>query len=168
MKKLWPAIVAALMLAAGACSLAPAPVPVLGAPADLRHLAGDWGGDYQGSATGRSGSIVFHLTASSDTASGDVVMIPRQARGPGAGQAPAMGIPVPRTGEVLSIAFVRASGDTVSGRLRPYHDPECDCMLNTTFEGRIHGDVIEGRYTSMRAEGGPTQTGTWKVKRKKP
>lgn len=167
MKNVWPAFVALLMLAAGGCSQAPVPVPVVGAPADIRMLDGEWGGDYQGATTGRSGSIVFRLTANSDTASGDVVMIPREARGAGPAQSPAVGIPVPRAGEVLSIAFVRAAGDTVSGRLRPYRDPECDCMLNTTFEGRVHGDVIEGRYTSMRGEGGPIQTGTWKVTRKK-
>ncbi len=155
-------------LIAGACTHAPAPVPVIGSPADLRALAGDWGGEYEGTSTGRSGSIVFRLTAASDSASGDVVMIPREAGVASPQQSPSVGIPVPRIGSVLSIAFVRAAGDTVSGRLVPYLDPDCDCTLTTTFIGRMHGDVIEGRYTSRRENGGPTQTGTWKVTRKKP
>lgn len=111
---------------------------------------------------------MFRLEAGADTAYGDVVMIPRQRRESRLPvQDPSTGLPTPRTVEVLTIAFVRATDGGLSGRLTPYRDPECDCVLDTRFQGRIRGDVIEGTYTSTPAAGGPTQNGTWKVTRKK-
>jgi hypothetical protein len=161
------AIVVVALVAAG-CSSAPTPVPMAGAPTDIRQMAGEWGGEYQGDTNGRSGSIIFQLAAGADTAYGDVVMISHQrrpARLPE--QDPSAGLPLPRTPEVLTIAFVRATGGGLEGRLRPYRDPDCDCLLDTRFQGRIHGDVIEGTYSSQPQGGGPTQSGTWKVKKKK-
>jgi hypothetical protein len=161
--------VLAWALAGFGCSGAPAPVPVVGAPSDLGQLSGEWGGEYRGESTGRSGSIVFKLSAGADTAFGDVVMIPRQ-RNPQhlPVQDPSVGLPIARGAEVLSIAFVRAAGGGVSGRLNPYREPECDCVLITRFEGHLRGDTIEGTYTSQRVDGGDLQTGVWKVARKKP
>ena len=157
-----------LALVVGGCSTAPAPVPVVGTPADLGQLAGEWGGDYHGETSGRSGSIVFKLAAGADSAVGDVVMIPRERREQRLPvQDPSAGLPTSRAPEVLSIAFVRAAGGGVSGRLKPYRDPDCDCMIITRFEGRIRGDVIEGTFTSTHVERHDTQTGTWKVTRKK-
>jgi len=162
-------ILAALALAAAGCSGTPGPVPVVGAPADLGRLAGEWGGDYRGETSGRTGSIVFKLTAGADTALGDVVMIPRERRPERLPtQDPSVGLPIARTPEVLSIAFVRAAGGGVSGRLVPYRDPGCDCLVVTRFEGQIHGDTIEGTFTTRSVEGGEPQTGVWKVKRKRP
>ena len=160
-------MVIALVLAG--CSTAPAPVPVVGTPADLGALAGEWGGAYQGQTSGRSGSIVFKLAAGADTAYGDVVMIAHQRRESRLPvQDPSAGLPIARTPEVLSIAFVRAAGGGVSGRLIPYRDPECDCLVDTRFEGRLRGNVIEGTFWSRHIERGEIQTGTWKVTRKKP
>jgi hypothetical protein len=159
-------VLAVLLPVIGACATAPTPVPVSGDAASLRQLAGEWGGDYRGQT--RSGSIVFRLEAGADTAYGDVVMIPRQRRESRLPvQDPSIGLPTPRTVEVLTIAFVRATDGGLNGRLTPYRDPECDCVLDTRFQGRIRGDVIEGTYTSTPAAGGTTQNGTWKVTRKK-
>jgi hypothetical protein len=161
-------IVLTLSLTIIGCSSAPAPVPVVGAPQDLRQMTGEWGGEYQGETSGRSGSIIFQLAAGADTAYGDVVMISHQrsaSRMPE--QDPSAGLPMARTPDVLSIAFIRADGGGVHGRLAPYRDPDCGCELDTRFEGRIHGDVMEGTYTSRPVDGGKEQVGTWKVKRKK-
>jgi hypothetical protein len=168
MKAVAKGCLAALALVVGGCSTAPAPVPVVGAPADLSRLAGEWGGEYQGQTSGRSGSIVFKLAAGADTAFGDVVMIPRERRESRLPvQDPSAGLPIARTPEVLSISFVRATDGGLSGRLTPYRDPDCDCLLITRFQGRFRGDLIEGTFTSTPADGGAMQTGTWKVKRKK-
>ena len=169
MRSVAVAVLAVLTMTLAACATVPTPVPVVGTPADLGRLTGEWGGEYQGQTSGRSGSIVFKLAAGADTAFGDVVMIPRERRASRLPvQDPSAGLPTPRTLEVLSIAFVRAADGGLNGRLIPYRDPECDCLLITRFQGRIRGDVIEGTFTSTPAEGGTTQTGTWKVTRKKP
>ena len=54
------------------------------------------------------------------------------------------------------------------GRLIPYRDPECDCLVITHFEGRLRGDTIEGTFTRRHVEGSEIQTGVWKVTRKRP
>jgi len=160
--------IAVVALALAGCSSAPAPIPLAGSPADIRGMAGEWGGEYQGETSGRSGSIIFQLEAGTDTAFGDVVMISHQRRPARLPEAdPSAGLPIARTPEVLSIAFVRASGDSLEGRLKPYRDPDCACLLDTRFRGAIHGDVIEGTYTSQPMDGGRVQNGTWKVKKKK-
>ena len=66
--------------------------------------------------------------------------------------------------ELLSIRFVRAEGETVTGTLDPYWDPDCSCEVTTTFIGAIFGDRIAGTFTSMRTAG--RVSGTWKATRR--
>jgi len=154
-----------------ACSAAHQP-PVLmaGTALDMAALAGQWEGSYSSAATGRSGSISFTLSAGTDSAVGDVIMIPRgwgrplQAWDrPGSAGAPGT---QPRAA-VLTINFVRVAGGRVTGRLAPYADPESGAPLATTFEGQLAGDTIEGTYTTRGAGSGVPQTGQWKVTRHK-
>ena len=167
MKRMCLSACMALALAIAGCSGAPAPVPMVGAPAEIAQLAGEWGGNYRNDTNGRVGSIVFTLSAGADTAYGDVVMIPRERRAERMPtQDPSQGLPVSRAPEVLSIAFVRAAGGGVSGQLVPYRDPECDCRVTTRFQGHVHRNIIEGTFDSRHVEKNETQTGTWKVKRK--
>src|SRR5205814_1297055 len=65
-----------LSLALVACGASRSPVPLVGTSNDLSPLAGDWAGDYSSAASGRSGSISFTLRAATDSAFGDVTMIP--------------------------------------------------------------------------------------------
>ncbi|HJQ53022.1 MAG TPA: hypothetical protein VJ825_04170 [Gemmatimonadaceae bacterium] len=166
--QLW--VVVAGATAALACASKPTPISVAGDSGDRASLAGKWVGEYSSPSTGRSGSIVFNLSPSGDAANGDVVMIPR---GYGRALQPynvgntASGAGVQNTtpSQVLTIKLVRVSGDTVSGVLDAYRDPECDCPVQTTFVGRLNGDTIEGTFsTTGRPAAGP-QTGTWRVKR---
>src|SRR3989442_15893302 len=88
-----------LLPALAACGASRSPVPLVGAATDVAALAGEWVGDYSSVESGRSGSISFTLRAATDSAFGDVVMIPAglgrpppPARGEnmtGAAQAPA-------------------------------------------------------------------------------
>ena len=68
-------VVAALLLTVVACHYRPWPVRLEGRSSDLANLAGEWVGEYSGSQSGRSGSIIFRLAAGRDTAYGDVLMI---------------------------------------------------------------------------------------------
>lgn len=161
---------AAAVVAALACASRPTPVTVAGDVSDRASLAGKWVGEYTSTATGRSGSIVFNLSPSGDAANGDVVMVPREygkALQPYNVNNTAAGTGVQNAtpSQVLTIKLVRVSGDTVSGVLDPYRDPECDCPVVTTFTGRMTGDTIEGTFTTSGRQAAGPQTGTWRVNR---
>lgn len=158
----------ALACAALACASNPTPVTVAGAAADRASLAGKWSGEYNSPVTGRSGSIIFNLSSSGDAANGDVVMIPngygkalmRYERSTMTNTMQNAG-----TSQVLTIRLVRISGDSVSGVLDAYRDPQCDCPVETTFAGRLNGDEIDGTFTTRGSQAAGPQTGTWRVKR---
>jgi hypothetical protein len=166
MSKLLLTSLAAVTLA---CATKPTPITISGDTSDRASLAGKWSGEYQSSATGRSGSIVFNLSASGEAANGDVVMIPRdygKALVPySQAKAGATGMQSTSAPQVLTIKLVRVSGDTVSGVLDAYRDPQCDCPVETTFMGRVNGDTIDGTYSTRGTQANAPQTGTWRVKR---
>jgi hypothetical protein len=155
---------AALLVLAG-CAGKPSPVPVLGPASDVRALAGEWTGEYQSPETGRSGSITFKLAAGSDTAFGDVLMVPKGAFP----QATEPGTPDPRARanpQILTIRFVHVSDHQVSGTILPYLVPDCECWLETRFGGELSGNRITGDFVSHDADTGRLlQRGTWWAKR---
>ncbi|HEX9349572.1 MAG TPA: hypothetical protein VF919_18520 [Gemmatimonadales bacterium] len=162
-----PTLPTLLVLALTACGASRAPVPLVGASADVGALTGEWAGDYSSAESGRSGSISFTLRAAGDSAFGDVVMIPsawgrplvpwRGENATGANQQPAS--------TVLTIRFVRVEHGHVSGTLDPYADPQTGARLLTTFSGELNGNQITGTYTTRLTSGG-TQTGRWTVQRR--
>ena len=162
-----PTLPTLLVLALTACGASRAPVPLVGASADVGALTGEWAGDYSSAESGRSGSISFTLRAAGDSAFGDVVMIPsalgrrlvpwRGENATGANQQPAS--------TVLTIRFVRVEHGHVSGTLDPYADPQTGARLLTTFSGELNGNTITGTYTTRLTSGG-TQTGRWTVQRR--
>ena len=164
-----PIPLALALAAATGCAGQPAAVPVAGNVAGMDALSGRWEGSYHSTQTGRGGSIVFTLTAGTDSATGDVVMIPSGTNQPitreGAGRAPvnASGA-VPA---VLSIRFVRVEGGKVSGALDPYRAPDCDCVVSTTFVGDLTGDRIAGTFTTRGGQPGAPVTGEWEVRRRR-
>jgi hypothetical protein len=155
-----------------ACATKPTPVTVTGDPADKASLAGRWSGEYQSASTGRSGSIVFNLSSTGEAASGDVIMIPRgygkalerfdQTGVSGVSGASSQNT---NTSQVLTIKLVKVSGDTVSGVLDAYRDPECNCAVETTFTGKLNGDAIDGTFATRGSQSNAPQTGTWRVRR---
>jgi len=162
-----PTLPTLFVLALTACGASRAPVPLVGASADVGALTGEWAGDYSSAESGRSGSITFTLRAAGDSAFGDVVMIPsawgrplvpwRGENATGANQQPAS--------TVLTIRFVRVEHGHVSGTLDPYADPQTGARLLTTFSGELNGNQITGTYTTRLTSGG-TQTGRWTVQRR--
>lgn len=161
---------AALAAAAAACASTREPrVPVSISPADLSRLGGEWTGEYASAATGRSGSIVFHLTADVDSAHGDVIMVPRSTGVPlrravytGGDVQPQQ----PQQATELTIRFARFEGDRVTGMMDPYTDPGCNCPVVTRFEGTVRGNRIEGTFTTSGSPAGQAATGTWSVERR--
>lgn len=148
-----------------ACATAPSPFPVTASPDDLRALAGEWHGEYGGSTTGRTGSVFFEIEPGTDTAHGDVVMLPQRANIPPS-QAERLTMQSVRAlAQVLTIRFMRIEGGSLSGSLDPYRDPDCNCTVVTTFVGRLSSpSTIEGTFTTQ-GTGIPTRAGWWRASR---
>jgi hypothetical protein len=150
-----------LAFAAG-CIWQGTPVPVTG---DTRWLEGSWDGTYWGGERGRSGTITFRLKAGTDSAWGDVVMLPPQnefTRPPGAPE----GMRTMREpAHLLRISFVRCEDGEVTGRLDPYQDPDTGERVHTTFEGRLEGKVFKGTFVSYYPGTGTRVNGKWEVKK---
>jgi hypothetical protein len=156
-----------LVCALAACASVPAKTPVTGNAAAIDQLAGEWEGLYTSDETGRSGTIAFRLRAGSDTAEGDVVMTSREAMDAATSGVHQSRVSSSTASEVLTIRFVFVSDGEVRGVLNPYRDPDCRCILTTTFRGMLRGNVIEGSFIS-EGEGIhhlPTK-GRWRVVRK--
>jgi hypothetical protein len=162
-------LVASFALMLMSCgSTEPWPVPVRGNPADLVAIAGEWSGAYDSHASGRSGSITFHLTEDPGGAHGDVLMVPKQefVRGDEGRSAHDEALRGPR---VLAIEFVRIAAGEISGRIAPYPDPESPgATLETHFAGHLDGESIEGTFVTYSDQGVSPRRGTWRVRRKLP
>lgn len=157
--------IALLPAALTACGASRAPVPLVGTSSDVSTLAGDWTGDYSGES-GRSGSISFSLKSATDSAFGDVVMVPTGLGRPLTRWQPDSTSPGTQAAasQVLTIRFVRVEGGNINGTIAPYADPLTGARLLTTFTGELKGNTISGTYTTQ-LPGGGTQAGRWSVQR---
>jgi hypothetical protein len=159
-------LAAAAVLVAG-CHYRPTPVPLAGDRSSIAALAGEWTGTYQGTQSGRTGSIAFIIQVSGDSAFGDVLMetppgMPaiRPADDPVAHRIHARG------SQLLAVRFVDIIGGDIEGALEPYSAPDCDCTVTTVFNGRTLGDTIRGTFLTRGQLIAP-QAGVWAVMRKK-
>lgn len=156
-------ITVAVMLGAG-CTYQGTPVPVVG---DTQLLEGEWDGTYSSEQVGRSGSIQFQLKAGTDSAYGDVLMIPARMEEV---QLPTVAF-VPgqfrKTPHLLKISFVRCEGGDVTGRIDPYVDPDTGEQIYTTFEGRLRGKEFQGTFSTYYPGSSRALTGKWLVTRRK-
>lgn len=157
----------ALMAICAGCASAPIPVSLVGPQNDIAQLAGEWSGSYRGEDSHRTGSIRLRLAAGDTVAYGDVVMIPREYEQQTWDRAMTTTLaPAPR---LLQITFVRIADGRVSGVLDPYMDPDCDCLVLTTFTGQFtRRHTIEGTFTTRIAGTPYVNVGRWEVKRRNP
>jgi hypothetical protein len=139
-----------LVMLAGACGPVAPPVNVQGADLDISIMAGHWEGTYEGIDSGRKGTIQFDLTVGSRMAEGKVVMNAAD----------------PAKATTLRIKFVAFGKREVSGKIEPYLDPSCKCMVDTEFVGTPAGKTISGTFTTKPQGGTQVAKGKWEVKRK--
>jgi hypothetical protein len=150
----------------GCASSEPDAVPGVGDPAELARLAGEWSGHYDSAATGRGGSIVFHLPVDGP-GHGDVVMVPlprmiqkdTRAR---RGRADIVSSPT-----VIDIREVRVAAGIITGELEPYFAPDDGLMAGTSFRGALDGDQIVGTLTMHSGTRVAPMSGTSTVRRKR-
>jgi hypothetical protein len=155
--------VVAALFGAG-CTYQGAPVPVLG---ETSFLEGQWEGTYSSERSGRTGSILFQLKAGTDSAYGDVVMVPGQLESMRVSTMPDIPVASRKLARALRISFVRCEEGQVTGRLDPYEDPDTGERIYTTFEGRLRGDTFRGTFLTFYPGSNHQLGGKWSVKRTK-
>ncbi len=161
----------ALATVAGGCAVTHTSVPVLAGPG-TPDLDGVWEGTYESQETGRVGDVYLALSAGADSAAGEVVMVPRgvpisvQPSGapPGGSRWRWEGRDRP---QVLTIRFVHLMGGEVVGALDPYRDPDCGCLLRTTFRGEVEGDAVLGTFATEAEDPYHDAEGTWHAVRRR-
>jgi hypothetical protein len=161
---------AALISFASGC--APKHQPGTGVSAgdfDLNPLVGVWRGTYSNPQTGRNGTIAFSLRAGESFASGNVVMIPKADSLLTPEERELVNEVLPSGRAVLPIKFVRKEGGSLNGTLDPYRSPDCDCTVNTTFEGTFKDSAtLAGTFTTVPSKAGAAVTsGVWQAIRVK-
>jgi hypothetical protein len=154
----------AVVVAVG-CRTAPQmPVQLQGDPTSIAWLAGSWTGDYWGGAGGRGGSLSFTLRSGTDSLYGDVTMLDPHGQPLRAADPMDVHALHVRSPQQLRIDLVRVDAGTIRGVLEPYVAPDCECIVITTFLGRVTGDRITGSFSS-RAGGRLRAEGAWEMKR---
>ena len=139
-------------------------VPVLGDEEGIQMLAGKWKGTYTNPVTGGSGFIEFNLKAGTDSAKGNVVMTPKESKLP---YEPANEHNEPYSEpRALTISFVKVTGGYVSGMLDKYLAPECNCVMETSFTGKLEDNIIKGTFKTVNTDTGDSSTGEWEVEKK--
>jgi hypothetical protein len=163
------ALVVCLILSGCGASTAP-PVHMVGESADLHALAGEWHGTFRNTQMKRGGQVDFKMSATSDSAFGEVVMYterpsePIWARSGGANNVGG----VNNTASMWQrIRFVRVESGYVSGEMEPMFEPACQCQTVARFLGRLKGSVIEGTFTTRSLDGRFESNGSWRVERTK-
>jgi hypothetical protein len=154
----------AVVLAASCRSVPQAPVQLQGDTRSIASLAGSWTGEYWGGAGGRGGSLAFALRSGSDSLYGDVTMIDPRGQTIRAADPSDVHSQHVRSPQQLRIDFVAVQADSVRGVLEPYVAPDCDCVVSTTFVGRVQGNRIAGTFVT-RNTGRVLAQGSWEMKR---
>lgn len=168
-KAVFPALALVAWALSGCTTASPAPaVPVKGSGSARARLVGRWEGEYRSADTGRTGTIVFEFSGS--VGRGDVLMMPAGSKEPIRPAHPEKTEGAEDTLlklQVLHIRLIETSEEALSGLLDTYVDPDCLCEIQTSFNGVIRGDRIEGSFTSRPVvSGGPEATGRWFVTRR--
>ena len=137
-------------VALAGCAASASSVPVRGEDAERALLAGEWRGQFDGVRDERHGKIEFNLEMGRHTADGEVVVF-----------APKKGEPPMQ----LRIEYLAVEDNKVKGKIEPYTDPECNCVVETEFEGDLTGDFIIGTYAARMPATGAARQGEWTAER---
>jgi hypothetical protein len=152
MRRIIPAaLVIAFVITLGlGCSSSDQEISLVGEKDELGELTGVWRGTYDSDDGTRTGTIELRIAKDAKTATGSVIM--RISDNPD----------MPLN---LAIRFVQIAEGWISGRLDPYEDPECMCLVESLFQGRLAGDSMVGTYSTRGVAEEFLRTGSWLMTR---
>ena len=157
------------LVAVAACQYRSTPIQLQGEPAAIAALTGDWNGEYWNilSPTARRGALHVFVGAGADSTFGDVTMFTPMGQLLRPADEGEQHRAHTRLAQSLRIDFVRVAGGAVTGTLEPYIAPDCNCVVSTTFTGKLAGDSIVGTFAT-RGKDGSSRDGQWRMVRKSP
>jgi len=149
------------------CSPVPSFYLVVEDEVELANLTGMWEGEFTTSIPDRYGSLYITMTATNDTAYGEVVLswqtsflsnIMRDA--------PNALDNYRNTIQVLKIKEIFLNNRNIGGIIEPYPEPKAGYLVTTKFQGRLSKDAMEGTFQSNVKETQESYKGKWKVTRR--
>ncbi len=146
MTRIAPVVLVVVLAAAGCSKLAS--VPLRGSEAEVVNVAGQWRGAFIHAEKRMQAIIDMRFHVGLHTAGARVRLL---------GASPD-GRPVE-----LKVEYLRLIDEKLVGRLAPYRDPQCDCMLKTEFDADVSDGVMVGNYT-MRDGWRTHRKGIWYAK----
>ena len=153
----WPLL---LLLGSACAAHQPSPVRVQGHSRDIRLIAGTWRGEFH-SPTGRVGTILFDLKATSQTAYGNATfdrVVSTQACTDMTRPQENAEVRVP---VVLQFGALTTAEGSIGGWFKPYQDPDLLCWMDTWFEGHLVRDTLRGSFFARQTDIDTVRMGTW-------
>lgn len=136
------------------------PIAINSDEAGMKALTGKWIGEYSSKDNTRYGYLSLSLAGQKEKAIGEITMISKSSEAESQTQSPSKDV----SKEALTITFVEAAQNKISGTVVPFFNPQYNSIVHTVFLGMRHdGDVLEGTFTSTIEKTGGIYTGIWKV-----
>jgi len=165
-KSLWLWVLMVVVTIFISCSPVPSFYLVVDDDVELANLTGMWEGEFTTSIPDRYGSLYITVTATHDTAYGEVVLSwqtsflpPIMREDPNALDS------YRKTTQVIKIKEIFLNNGNIGGIIEPYAEPKAGYLVTTKFQGRLSKDVMEGTFQSNVKETRESYKGRWKVTR---
>ena len=148
------------------CSSVPSFYLLVDNDVELANLTGVWEGEFATSIPEKYGSIFITITATQDTAFGEVVLswhAPHTPQIIGEHSNALEGHT--RVTQVIKIVEIFFKNGNIGGLIEPYREPKAGYLVTTQFQGRLSKDTMKGTFQSNVKDTRESYTGNWKVTR---
>jgi len=166
-KSLWLWVLMVVVTTFISCSPVPSFYLVVDDDVELANLTGMWEGEFTTSIPDRYGSLYITMTATHDTAYGEVVLSWQTSFLSNIMREDPNALDSYRnTTQVIKIKEIFFTNRDIGGIIGPYPEPKAGYLVTTKFQGRLSKDVMEGTFQSNVKETRESYKGTWKVTRR--
>ncbi len=165
-KSLWLWVLMVVVTIFISCSPVPSFYLVVDDDVELANLTGMWEGEFTTSIPDRYGSLYITMTATHDTAYGEVVLSWQTSFLSNIVREDPNALDSYRnTTQVLRIKEMIFTNGNIGGIIEPYPEPKAGYLVTTKFQGRLSKNVMEETFQSNVKETRESYKGKWKVTR---